>query len=67
MYCQIPGAAPIEPKVDELALERLKGQMELMQTAVEWKAKLDIAEVRSKRPDCGSGIRHPLKCLYLFG
>jgi TP901 family phage tail tape measure protein len=42
-----PRTAPIEPKVDELALERLKGQMELMQTAVEWKAKLDIAEVEA--------------------
>ena len=39
--------AVIEVETDEYKLERLKGQLALMQTSVEWQAKLDIAEVEA--------------------
>ncbi len=37
----------VEARADEYALEQMKAQFDLMQTAVEWKAKLDIAEVEA--------------------
>jgi TP901 family phage tail tape measure protein len=42
-----PRTSVIEPKVDELALAAIEGQFALMQSKVEWKAKLDIAEVEA--------------------
>lgn len=42
-----PIAAKVSVEADEAKLERLKQQFDLMQTAVEWKAKLDIAEVQA--------------------
>jgi TP901 family phage tail tape measure protein len=37
----------VEARADQYALEQMKAQFDLMQTAVEWKAKLDIAEVEA--------------------
>ena len=42
-----PRTATFEPKTDEIALARLKGQLEIIQSSIEWKAKLDIAEVEA--------------------
>lgn len=37
----------LKPKVDNAALEKIKGQFETIQNSVEWKAKLDIAEAEA--------------------
>jgi len=42
-----PRTANIEAKTDEVALARVKGQFEVIQSAIEWKAKLDISEVEA--------------------
>lgn len=42
-----PRTATIDVETDTFKLEQMKRQFDLMQTAVEWKAKLDIAEVQA--------------------
>jgi len=42
-----PRTANITAQTDEVALARIKGQLEAVQASIEWKAKLDIAEVEA--------------------
>lgn len=42
-----PRTSTVQVESDEVALERLRQQFDLIQTSVEWQAKLDIAEVEA--------------------
>jgi hypothetical protein len=42
-----PRTANYEAQADQIALERVRGQFEMIQTSLEWEAKLDIAEVEA--------------------
>jgi TP901 family phage tail tape measure protein len=57
----------VEARADQYALEQMKAQFELMQTAVEWKAKLDIAEVEANAKKVEGGILSPRIGLYVIG